>query len=386
MAGGYYWCLGQNPGTGSVFVRACTFNLFPKEKPQGMDQKLWESRKKVKITRERLFKWMNGIWEGRRTMSGYYRRKTPCDEPKEYPCQPGNCTAQSPCVGCHVCQRSEETTQSNITYLFTEQGPYDFNDEWSGQERENKCPKLRDPYFPPGYPGAPGTYEEGKCNNFNNQPSSYGRRPDSDLIKTSYNVCFENHSTAWHETTYQRRNIGPHSTYCDEPAPGICDDGPNCFSIQWNDNTTDRTLQASTCTSSCCPTPTPPGGTPCNCPGPGAQSPLCPVKPIRCYYGNCRVRFFSVASIHIPKTGHWYDPETGDVYPNIVFSSGYPNVDWERTGYTQGDKEGGYQKHSTKVTITVDGVTIPSGSNWGRPYYMGNLTLTDTWTLKEREK
>jgi hypothetical protein len=353
MAGGYYWCL-----------QGCTLDLLPKEKPEGMDQKLWESRKKVKIKRDQLFKWMNGIWEGRRTMSGYYRQKTCADEPKCCPNLPNCYPPGQSCQGCGCCQRSEETTQSNITHIFDQQN-----------DREDKCPKIRAPYFPPGGGGVPGTYEEGKCDGFNNWPSSRGRRPDSDLIKTSYNVCFENQSTAWHETTYQRRNIGPVSKYCDEPAP-------DTNWIQYNNNTTDRTLQASTCTSSCCPPP----GSNCNCPGPGAQSPICPVKPIRCYYGNCRVRFFSVTSIHIPKTGHWYDPEKGDVYPNIVFSSTYPTVDWEQTGCTQGSKEGFYQKHSTKVTITVDGVVIPSGSTWGRMGYMGNLTVADTWTWEEREK
>jgi len=367
MAGGYYWCLEQ-----------CPFTLLPNEKPEGMDQKYWEARKKVKIKRDKLFKWMNGLWEGRRTMSGYYRQKTPCDEPKTCPCTNNCFSPGQSCNGCICCQRSEETTQSNIQHIFDQQGEssqppipgYSY-----GENRENKCPKLRDPYFPPGLPWVPGTYEQGECNNFNNQPSQYGRRPDSDLIKTFYNVCFDNHSTAWHETTYQRRNIGPVERHCDAPAP-------DTDWIQYTNNATDRVLQASTCTSSCCPPP----GSDCNCPGPGAQSPLCPTKPIRCYYGNCRVRFFSVTAIHIPKTGHWYDPERDDVYPDIVFTSTYPTVGWQSEYMTQGSKEGAYKKHSTKVTILVDGVTIPSGSSWGRPHYEGNLALTDTWTLKERDK
>lgn len=354
MAGGYYW----DPG--------CVLTIVTDKKPAGMDQKYWEARKGVKIKRDKLFRWMNGLWEGRRTMSGYYRRKTPCDEPKECPCKPD---CEGPCQGCICCQRSEETTQSNIRHLFDQQGA----GFWEDENRENKCPKLRAPYFPPGNGGVPGTYEEGKCDNFNTYPHVFGRRPDSDLIKTFYNVCFNNHSNAWHETTYQRRNMGPIAIYCDGSAP-------NTDWIQYNNNTTDRVQQASTCTSSCCPPP----GSDCNCPGPGAESPLCPTKPIRCYYGNCRVRFFSVTGIHIPKTGHWYDPEKDDVYPSIDFSSTYPTVGWQSQGMRQGTGEGAYQKHSTKVTITVDGVTIPSGSTWSRPYYAGDLNVTDTWTLKER--
>jgi len=349
MPGGYYW----DPG--------CVLTILPEEKPGGMDQKYWEARKKVKIKRDKLFKWMNGLWAGRRTMSGFYRRKTPCDEPKDCPCKPpwpcadGICDCGE-CNGCICCQRSEETTQSNIQHLFDQAGPY--FDPSGGASRENKCPKLKDPYFPEGNAGYPGTYIEGKCNGFNRWPIVYGRIPDSDLIKTFYNACRDNHSTAWHETTYQRRNIGPVERYCD-------DEAPDTDWIQYNDNTTDRVLQASTCGSIDC--------------GSGRAS-------IRCYYGNCRVRFFSVTSIHIPKTGHWYDPEKDDVYPDIVFSSTYPTVGWQTQYMTQGSGEGAYQKHSTKVTITVDGVTIPSGSSWGRPYYAGALAVTDTWTLKERDK
>jgi hypothetical protein len=342
MADGYYW----NPG--------CLFDLLPQKKPEGMNQDYWDARKKVSIDIDKYFKWINGKWSCTMTMSGYYRQKTCADEPK---CCPFTSDCGE-CTGCGCCPRPEQTTSAGTAFEFMQQGA-------GYQSRENKCPQS-------DFTGPVPRYLEGSCPDFNSYPSFFGRRPDEDLKKTFYNVCLVNQATGWFTTTYKRRDMGPQSAYCDDPAPGV----------EWiqagSTNADSRTQSASTCTSSCCPEGE------CNCPGPGAQSPLCPTKPIRCYYGSCRVRFFSNASIAIDRS--WYDPETKKVYPNVLLESTYPSAGWLGQHPKDGNKEGPYGKHSTTTNITVDGVKIPAGTSWGRMMYMGTLSLTINWSVEDREK
>jgi hypothetical protein len=312
--------------------------IKPSKKPDGMNQDYWDARNKVAIDIHKFFKWINSEWDVQKVMSGYYRQGT-CNDYKN--CDP-NCKDS-----CSCCQRSENTTHSSTTYVFVTDGD---------GSRTNACPKQNSDWG-----GAPGTYRKGTCDGFNSDPYRYGKRPEGDLKKRRYNVCLPTAATGYFRTTYKRKDIGPWQV-CG--CPGATN--PNTADIQPNPNTDSRTFESSTCGQ-------------CECEG---DPP--PKAPIKCFYGSCRTTFFSSASISFDVSGSWYDPETKKVYPSINLGGAYPDFGWLGDHPKDTPPRGGAKKHTTSTTVTVDGVTIPCGTSWYTGGYMGDISLSITYTLKER--
>ena len=309
--------------------------IKPSKKPDGMNQDYWDARNKVAIDIQKFFKWINSEWDVQKVMSGYYRQAT-CRDYKN--CDP-NCKNS-----CGCCQRSENTTHASTTYVFvTDQG------------RQNACPQRNPSDWREGY----GTYRKGTCDGFNSHPSQYGKRPEADLKKRRYNVCLPTIATGYFNTTYKRKDIGPWSV-CG--CPGA--ENPNTAVIQPNSNTDSRVFETSTCGQ-------------CDCDEDSKG-------PIKCFYGSCRTTFYSSASISFNTSDTWYDPETKKVYPSINLGGAYPNFGWLGDHPKDTPPRGVAKKHTTSTTVTVDGVTIPCGTGWGLQGYEGNISLSITYTLKER--
>jgi hypothetical protein len=326
--------------------------IKPSKKPDGMNQDYWDARNKVAIDIHQFFKWINSEWDVRKTMGGYYRTGT-CNDFKN--CDPD-------CEGsCDCCKRSENTTHSSTTYVSVTDGSLGNN-----KMRKNDCPKSDDT-------GPVPRYIKGTCNNFNTTPSRYGKIPEGDLRKRRYNVCLPTEALGYFLTVYKRKDVGPFP-YC--PGPGSCEgaEQPNAEDrVQVGSTNTDsRTLEASTCGQ-------------CECDLGGDAADPEPVKvPLKCYYGSCRASFFSLASISFDVAGSWYDPETKKVHPSINLGGEYPGFGWHGQHPKDGTDKGQYGKHTTKTTVTVDGVSIPCGTSWNKYGYQGDITLSITYTLKER--
>ena len=310
--------------------------IKPSKKPDGMDQDYWDARNKVSIDIHKFFKWINSEWNVQKVMSGYYRQAT-CNDTKS--CNPG-CKDS-----CSCCQRSQNTAHTSTTYVFvTDQG------------RQNACPKANSDWG-----GVPGTYRKGTCDGFNQSPSRYGKIPEGDLKKRRYNVCLPISATGYFNTSYKRKDIGPWQV-CG--CPGA--QNPNSAEIQPNPNTNSRVFQSSTCGQ-------------CECEG---DPP--PKAPIKCFYGSCRTTFYSSASISFNTSDTWYDPETKKVYPAINLGGAYPNFGWHGNHPKDTPARGAYNKHTTSTNVTVDGVSIPCGTSWYSAVYEGTISLSITYTLKER--
>lgn len=318
--------------------------IKPSKKPDGMNQDYWDARNKVSIDIHKFFKWINAEWDVQKTMSGYYRTAT-CNDFKN--CDPG-CKDS-----CYCCQRSQNTTHSTTTYVSVMDGSY-------LQLRKNDCPKSDGT-------GPVPRYIKGTCDGFNTTPSRYGKIPEGDLKKRRYNVCLPTEALGYFLTVYKRKDIGPFS-FCGCEG----EDQPNAEDLvqtvaDGSTNTDSRTLESSTCGQ-------------CEC---GGDPPV--KKSLRCYYGSCRASFFSLASISFDVAGSWYDPETKKVHPSINLFGQYPGFGWHGQHPKDGTEKGPYGKHTTKTTVTVDGVSIPCGTSWNKySSYQGDITLSITYTLKER--
>jgi hypothetical protein len=314
--------------------------IKPSKKPDGMNQDYWDARNRVSIDIQKFFKWINAEWDVQKVMSGYYRTAT-CNDTKS--CSPG-CKDS-----CSCCQRSENTTHSSTTYVSVTDGggtgPF-------RTYRKNDCPKGDGT-------GPVPRWIKGTCDNFNAYPSSYGKIPEADLRKRRYNVCFQTEAMGYFRTTYKRKDIGPWEV-CG--CPGA--QNPNPAEIQPSSNTDSRTFQSSTCGQ-------------CDCDKDSKG-------PIKCFYGSCRTSFYSAASISFDTSGTWYDPETRKVYPAINLSGAYPNFGWHGDHPKDTPARGAYKKHTTSTNVTVDGVSIPCGTSWYSAGYEGNISLSITYTLKER--
>ncbi|NBO27155.1 MAG: hypothetical protein EBU96_10290 [Actinobacteria bacterium] len=329
----------------------CPFELKPEKKPDEMSQELWDARNRVKIGLNRYFRWLNGIWEVQIKMSGYYRLKTASDEPKDCPMKP-DC---GDCNGCSCCNRAMKTAHVSTELLFIQQTNGSFDTNSTGYiERINKCPKSDETTPVP-------TYEEVPCPNFNTTPTIYGKRPNADLEKLRYNVCLGNGARGWFQTRYKRTDDLAVSVSCDQQPPVPADINPG------SSNADSRFYSVTTC-----------GTTDCSGPNNTTYK-----APIRCYFSNYSVKFYTYAQISFGTS--WYDPIEKQVYPNILLSGAYPSSGWEGDHPKDKPNRGSYKKHSTKTKITVDDVEIPAGTTWNTTGYEGRLDLDINWTLKERK-
>ena len=305
--------------------------IKPSKKPDGMNQDYWDARNKVSIDIHKFFKWINAEWDVKKTMSGQYLQY-------EKSCGDGS-------------ERQESTTHTSTTYISVTDGSTGIYD---APQRKNDCPKS-DYTFP-----VP-SFVKGTCDNFNSYPSRYGKIPESDLKKRRYNVCLPTKAMAYYQTTYKRKELGPHGRCT---CPGW--EPPSTSILQPGTNTDGRTWQTSS-------------GGECECGGdPPTQA------PIRCYWGSVRTRFYSTAHISFDVAGSWYDPETKKVYPAINLGGAYPNFGWLGDHPKDTPARGAQKKHTTSTKVTVDGISIPCGTTWYTGGKEGNVSLSITYTLKER--
>jgi len=310
-----------------LYWNAPCMAIKPSKKPDGMNQDYWDARNKVSIDIHKFFKWINAEWDVQKTMSGQYLQY-------EASCADGS-------------ERQESTTHTSTTYVFVTDGD---------GLRTNACPKQNSDWG-----GVPGTYRKGACDGFNQSPSRYGRIPEADLKKRRYNVCLPTVATAYYTTTYKRKEMGPYSVCT---CPGWTPPDPAI--LQPNPNTDSRTWQTSS-------------GGECDCGGDPPRK-----APIRCYWGSVRTAFYSSASISFDVAGSWYDPETRKVYPAINLGGAYPNFGWHGDHPKDTPARGPQKKHTTSTRVTVDGISIPCGTSWYTGGKEGNISLSITYTLKER--
>lgn len=336
MPASLYWRLSGGVAGGSDYYGGIgtsqneCLKIKPSTKPNGMNEDYWNARNKVKISIPKFFKWVNGKWSVNKQMSGFYQT--------EYT------GGQTP--------HTERTEHASTSLIFMEQGPINMGKTQNTGEwhRENKCPKSNETEPVP-------VYLEGTCNEFNLMPVVYGKRPDDDLKKLRYNVCFPGSATGWFETSYKRTGVGPY-IYCNgTPDPASLLSGQtNSSSHYW----TAAGVASDAFVS-----------------GSGNE---CPV-----YLLNYTVKFYSRASFGVDISESWIDPEKNEIYPSLYLFSEYPSSGWEGLFPKDSTPRGSGGKHKTKTTIKVDGVDIPAGTTWSASGTSGEIDVSYIWSVEERQ-